>query len=183
MDENKKYNNKILIENINNRKLYHQTSTDFNVIKNIIKNGLIPYDNGEVYGIWFDRKPFYNSYKSFMVSLPETEENLERYDFSKFFDGDIKIARKQIPFNALTIENIPFASRNGEFCYYSNMYNEKFRNSKFVQKYGNLATYIAEKTKDYDMFIYTDLFEMFVESGTSHVFSKYPHIKTDILLK
>ena len=183
MDENKKYNNKILTENINNRKLYHQTVADINVIKSIIENGLIPNDNGEVYGIWFNKKPFYNDYERFMVSLPETEENLEKYDFSKFFDGDLKIARKQIPFNALTVENIPFASINGEFCFYSNMFNEKFRNSKFVQKYENLATYIAEKTKKDNILIYTDLFEMFVESGTSYIFSKYPHIKTDILLK
>ena len=166
-------------------KIYHQTKSDFSVIKNILKNGLIPQNNhDEGYGIWFQAgEPFY-SVKSTMFSLPDTEETFERYDFNPMFDGNIRIARKPIPFSDLTVESIPFAIVNGNTLLYSNTFtNPESIGYKFSRKYGSIAKYLAENKNFKEVFIYEDLFKMFVESGTSELFSNYSHIKTDNLLK
>ena len=162
----------------NGPKLYHQTSSDFNVIKSIIENGLIPQDkNGEGKGIWFQAgAPFYNA-RTTMFSIPDTEENAKKY-------GDIRIARTTIPFDELTVESIPFAVVNDNTILYSSTFTSPDSlGYKFSKRCGSVAKYIAENKNFKNVLIYTDLFEMFVEPKTSHYFQQFTHIKTDKLLK
>lgn len=166
-------------------KLYHQTSSDFNVIKSIIENGLIPQDkNGEGKGIWFQAgAPFYNA-RTTMFSIPDTDENAKKYNFNPLFDGDIRIARTTIPFNDLTVESIPFAVVNDNTILYSSTFTSPDSlGYKFSKRCGSVAKYIAENKNFKNVLIYTDLFEMFVEPKTSQYFQQFPHIKTDKLLK
>lgn len=169
----------------NEPKLYHQTSSDFNVIKSIIENGLIPQDkNGEGKGIWFQAgAPFYNA-RTTMFSIPDTVENAKKYNFNPLFDGDIRIARTTIPFDELTVESIPFAVVNDNTILYSSTFTSPDSlGYKFSKRCGSVAKYIAENKNFKNVLIYTDLFEMFVEPKTSHYFQQFPHIKTDKLLK
>ena len=166
-------------------KIYHQTSTDFNIIKSIIENGLIPQDrNDEGNGIWFMAgEPFYTA-KATTFSLPDTEETFKKYAFHPFYDGDIRIARKPIPFEDLTVEVMPFGLANEKTTLFSDVFTSpKSFIEKKIQNCGSIAKYIAENKTFTTLLIYVDLFEMFVEKGTSHIFSQYPHIKTDTLLK
>ena len=161
----------------NNNKLYHQTKSDFNIIKSIIKNGLIPQDrNGEGAGIWFSDEPFYNS-KTTMFSIPNNEETLRKYNFNPYFDGNIKIAKKRIPFDNLTVENIPFAVANEHTYLYSSS-KDFFLSMAKRKGFDSIAEYIAENKNFKNIVIYEDLFNNFVEEGTSQIFHKYPHIKT-----
>ena len=169
----------------NGPKLYHQTSSDFNVIKSIIENGLIPQDkNGEGKGIWFQAgAPFYNA-RTTMFSIPDTVENAKKYNFNPLFDGDIRIARTIIPFDELTVESIPFAVVNDNTILYSSTFTSPDSlGYKFSKRCGSVAKYIAENKNFKNVLIYTDLFEMFVEPKTSHYFQQFTHIKTDKLLK
>lgn len=175
--------NNLLIENIPNNKLYHQTKVDFDILKSIIKNGLQPNDNGEAYGIWFQSgSPFYGINTN-IFSIENTQENIDKYKFSKIYDGDIKIATKPIPFNELNVENISFAVSNDKNI----LFTKQFSNpNSFFQKrfneYGSVARYLCENKSFNKLLIYTDLFEMFIEQGTSHIFDEYDHIITKKLL-
>jgi len=167
-------------------KLFHQTTTDFNIIKSIIKNGLIPQDkNDEGSGVWFSaEKPFYDV-RTTTFSIPDTPDIRKRFDFNPFYDGDIRIARKRIPFEYLIVENIPFGIANdGKTLLMSRTFDNP---APFIKKkidhYGSIAKYIAENKSFNDILIYTDLFDMFVEDRTAQIFAQYPHIKTDTLLK
>lgn len=182
-----KITNKLLFENNNNSstKLYHQTRPDFETLKSIIKNGLQPNDNGEAYGIWFcEHKPFYSLGMTNTFSIENNTENLEKYNFSKSFDGEIKIATKPIPFNELTIESVGFAISNNKNILYNNFFIPKKPNfiTKEIQKYGSIAKYMCENKNFETLLVYVDLFEMFIEQGTSHIFDEYDHIITKKLL-
>lgn len=162
--------------NNTSNKLYHQTTNDINVIKSIIKNGLIPQDkNGEGKGIWFSEEPFYDV-RTTTFSIPNNEETLRKYNFNSTFDGDIKIARKCIPFNDFTVENIPFAIINDNTYLFSS--SKKFLMSMANKKgYDNIAEYLSNNKNFKSIVIFKDLFEKFVESGTFHIFNNYPNIK------
>ena len=175
--------NNILKENNINNKLFHQTKPNFETLKSIIQNGLQPNDNGEAYGIWFQEgTPFYNTNVN-MFSIENTPQNLEKYRFSKIYDGDIKIATKPIPFNELTVENIGFAIANDKNVLFSKTFvnpNSFFK--KRFEQYGSIAKYLCENKSFEKLIVYVDLFEIFIEQGTSDIFNQYSHIITKRLL-
>jgi hypothetical protein len=184
INEVNKIANKLLFENNNdNSKLYHQTKPDFEILKSIIENGLQPNDNGEAYGVWFQANtPFYSS-QSNMFSIENNSENLTKYKFSILYDGDVKIATRPIPFNELTVENIGFAVSNNQNILFSKFFtNSNKLIQKRVQEYGSIAKYMCENKNFETLLVYTDLFEMFIEQGTSHIFDEYEHVITKKLL-
>lgn len=170
-----------------NTKMYHQC-TDYNVdnvfdiIKSIVENGLIPFEKrDEGKGIWFVLgQPFYNNICHPTFSLIDSQENFIKYNFNPMFDGEIRIARKPIPYQELTVENIPFAISNNRDLLYTN--GKEFYN-KFAKLYGysSIAEYLANNENFEHLIVYTDLFDQYVENGTSHVFNDYPHIETRTL--
>lgn len=178
-NERPRYKLTVVNENESNNtsnKLYHQTTNDINVIKSIIKNGLIPQNkNDEGKGIWFSEEPFYDV-RTTTFSIPNNDESLRKYNFNTIFDGDIKIARNFIPFNELTVENIPFAIINDNAYLFSS--SKKFLMSMANKKgYNNIAEYLSNNKNFNSIVIFKDLFEKYVESGTSHIFNKYPNVK------
>ena len=176
--KNEIYDDLMSINESNNysHKLYHQTKNDFNIIKSIIKNGLTPQDkNDEGCGIWFSQKPFYDI-QTTTFSIPNNEETLRKYNFNPTFDGDIKIARKRIPFEELTVENIPFAIINDNSYLFSSSKNFLISMAN-KNGYNNIAEYLSNNKNFESIVIYKDLFDNFVENGTSYVFEKYPNVK------
>lgn len=170
-----------------NTKMYHQC-TDYNVdnvfdiIKSIVENGLIPFEKrDEGKGIWFVlEQPFYNNICHPTFSLIDSQENFLKYNFNPMFDGEIRIARKPIPYQELTVENIPFAISNNRDLLYTN--GKEFYN-KFAKLYGysSIAEYLVNNENFEHLIVYTDLFDQYVEKGTSYIFDKYPHIETRTL--
>ena len=170
-----------------NAKMYHQcTSCDvdnvFDIIKFIMENGLTPFDiRDEGEGIWFCLgQPYYNNEFHPMFSLLDSQENFEKYNFNPLFDGEIRIARKPIPYQELTVENIPFAISNNRNLLYTK--DKKFYNM-FAEKYGysSIAEFLANNNNFEHLVVYTDLFDEYVENGTSFIFNDYPHIETRTL--
>ena len=166
------------IDNVlNNRKLYHQTSNNFNVIKSILTNGLQPNDNGEAYGVWFSEdEPFYSSNRAPLFSIPNTEDIRQKYKFSTLYDGNIKIATKPISIEDITVESIPFAILENNSLLFTDGIKRLFNSFGIKQGFGSIAEYIAEKHKDKKILIYVDLFDKFVEQGTWKIFAKYNNI-------
>ena len=168
LNENASYNT--------NCKLYHQTKNDFNIIKSIIENGLIPQDrNDEGNGIWFSQEPFYDV-RTTTFSIPNNEKTLRKYNFNTTFDGDIKIARNRIPFEELTVENIPFAIINDNSYLFSSSKNFLISMAK-KKGYNSIAEYLSNNKNFKSIIIYKDLFDNFVEKHTSYIFDKYPNVK------
>lgn len=170
-----------------NTKMYHQcttcdTNNVFDIIKSIVGSGLIPFEKrDEGKGVWFSLgEPFYNGVNYPTFSLTDSEENFLKYNFNPLFDGEIRIARKPIPFNKLTVENIPFAIINNKDLLYSK--DKKFY-SKFAKLHGcsTIAEYLANNENFKHLIVYTDLFDKYIENGTSHIFNDYPHIETRTL--
>lgn len=107
---------KVLNESVYTRKLYHCVMSDMalkDTINSVVNNGLLIHDNGERGpGIWFNvGEPFYPNFRGMIVSIMATPENIERFrmvdDYSQMF------ARESIPFEFLTVEQIPFWVCNG----------------------------------------------------------------------
>lgn len=93
-------------------KLYHRlankTELDLtSFIKNVVNNGLIRKDNGEIGNvIWFSNQ--YDDYAKngkFVVSIDYDKINKEKYDIH--YDGHNGYAYKDIPFTDLDIIKIP----------------------------------------------------------------------------
>lgn len=106
----------VLNESSDTRKLYHCVNPYMplqDAIHSVVNNGLLVHDNGERgSGIWFNvGEPFYPDFRGMIVSIMATPENIERFrivdDYSQMF------ARESIPFEFLTVEQIPFCSFNG----------------------------------------------------------------------
>ena len=170
----------------NNSKLYHIVGDDsFERIKSIIENGLIPHYNkhDDTLGIYFSPKKFYDT-KNTCLSILDTEENRKKYAFSPWLGGDVELATKQIPFDDLNVETIKFGYiDNEEKPLYSSTFFQTFiKNIMDKKGIETIAEYIATNNSYSNVFIYIDLFEMFVEQGTSHIFDNFSHIKTGKLL-
>lgn len=110
--------NKVLTESTDIQKLYHCVNpvgkiplTD--AIHGVVNNGLLLNDNGERGDcIWFNvGEPFYPHFQGMIVSIIATPENMER--FKMIDDYSQMAARKSIPFEFLTVEQIPFWIING----------------------------------------------------------------------
>lgn len=109
----------VLSETINTKKLYHcvdpmgkrSLADDIHVIVN---NGLLVNDNGERGNcIWFNvGEPFYHNFRGMIVSIMATPENIERFRMTD--DYSQMSARESIPFEFLTVEQIPFWACNGQ---------------------------------------------------------------------
>ena len=107
-----------LSESVDTRKLYHCVDPVGRrpLAKNIgsvVNNGLYIHDNGERGNcIWFNvGKPFYRDFRGMIVSIMATPENMERFKMTD--DYSQMAAKKSIPFDCLTIEQIPFYTVNG----------------------------------------------------------------------
>lgn len=107
-----------LSESVGIRKLYHCVDPVGKMsladgIRSVVNNGLLLNDNGERGNcIWFNvGEPFYRNFRKMIVSIMATPENMEQ--FKMIDDYSQMAARKSIPFDCLTIEQIPFYTING----------------------------------------------------------------------
>lgn len=168
-------------------KLYHQVKDwNFEKLRSIIQNGLIPHQvDGEYNGTYFAKDHLFYGPKPWPTfSLPATPEVYEKYNFSRYAnESHIPVAYGEIPFEDLTVEKIPFGIHGNGNILMSNSYAPGGVNYNIAKKKGiTVAEAIGENKNLINPIIYTDIFEMFVEHGTSHIFDRYPHIKTEKLL-
>lgn len=93
-------------------KLYHRLSNKINLnltdfIRNVVNNGLIRKDNGEIGNvIWFSNE--YNDYAkngNFVVAIDYNKLNKEKYKIH--FDGHNAYAYEDIPFQNLEVIKMP----------------------------------------------------------------------------
>lgn len=168
-------------------KLYHQTiDWDFDKIFDIIRYGLLPQQvDGEYNGIYFSKNHlFYGDQQCPTFSLPATDETFKKYNFTQYSqESALPVALDRIPFKDLTVELMPFGVDEYGKLLLSKTYLPDGYGYKSAKRKGiSIAEQIAENKNLVNPVIYTDLFEMFVERGTSHIFDEYPHIKTKKLL-
>lgn len=120
------------------RKLYHRAGMHSgesfeNVVRSICKNGLSVGSSTDGDGIgkciWFSSDfEEYGKNGDFVLSIELTGENKVKFEMN--YDGRIGLARKDIPFEYLTVEVIPlfshwggyFTNRDFEDGYYKNHY-------------------------------------------------------------
>ena len=107
----REYLNEQLNDN-ENIKLYHRVGNkrDLDVttlIKSVMKNGLIRYDNGEIGNvIWFSNSfDDYSNNGNFVVSIDYNAKNKEKYQIR--YDNHNGYAYEDIPFYELKVEKIP----------------------------------------------------------------------------
>ena len=167
------------------KKMYHQVgqfNDIFKATKSVLQNGLIPSDkNGDAYGVFFAMNKFYGKLQVPCFSLLDTEENFKKYRFSPIFDGDTRIATKTISPDDLIVENIPFASCNDNNVILMTEDVDFFKKVAKLCKCNSIAEYLAKNKNFENIIIYTDLFDEYVEKGTSYIFDEYPHIETRTL--
>lgn len=98
------------------------TSNAIDAARSIYRNGLVPYDNGEVGNvIWFFvGKPFYKDY-TLMFSIDITPENYEKYEMS--VDEPSMWVHKPIPFSDLHVECAPMLLLNSGYILVNNIDN------------------------------------------------------------
>ena len=114
----KKRIKKLLRENLEPNgiiRLYHSIGNKkgleiVELIKGVFKNGLVPYDNGEVGSvIWFS--PDYNDYAaggSFVVAYDyDRSKSFEENNSISYRSGQPPFGYKQIPFDALEVIKVP----------------------------------------------------------------------------
>lgn len=124
---------------------------------------------------------FYGNLQVPCFSLLDTEENFIKYRFSPIFDGYIRIATKTISPDDLIVENIPFASCNDNNVILMTEDVDFFKKVAKLRKCNSIAEYLAKNKNFENIIIYTDLFDEYVEKGTSYIFDEYPHIETRTL--
>lgn len=167
------------------KKLYHQVgrfNDIFKVTKSILQNGLIPSDkSGDAYGVFFSMDKFYENPQLPCFSLLATEENFKKYRFAPIFDGDIRVATKTISPDDLIVENIPFASCNNNNVILMTQDIDFFKRMTKLYKCNSIAEYLAKNENFEHLVVYTDLFDEYVEKGTTYIFDEYPHIETRTL--
>ncbi len=134
-------------------RLYHKVGKGLNwgIIKSVIENGLIPFNNGERGSvIWFSSN--YNDYaegNDFVLyyDLKLSENGINKYGI--VYDGQNGYASKQIPFHDLGVEKIPIGESNGVFL----------TNDDFLTD----GTFRITPKNTENATIYIDLFNRFVQ--------------------
>ena len=138
--------------------LYHRISGRklnmdmFETIKSVMKNGLIPYDNGEVGSvIWFSNN--FNDYaknSQFVVSIEYNNQTRDKYDIA--YDGRNGYVAKPIPFKDLNVIKIPVGEINNYFI----------DNKEVIEKdYLNNSDTMNQITED--IILYRNLFNEYVQ--------------------
>jgi len=146
--------------------LYHkvgnkQTDDMGERIKNVINNGLIPYDaiggkyseRGNV--IWFaSNYETYGNDGDFVLSIEYKKENINK--FNMHFDGQYATASKPIPFEDLEVIKIPVGRVNGIYLTDRDFIEELIPKYKVTpDKFNNLP--------HKDNVVYVDLFNKYVQ--------------------
>ena len=174
--------NKLLLEKENyntNKILYHQTSFSIDKFRLILKNGLIPNDNGESNCVWFSvNKPFYNdnpSILTFKVQLDDDFKNKHKLidDISRVMVLDV------IKPYELEIEDCPFCIDSDDFKVLFSIKQKP--NEKLVKFRGfnSIAEYIVnnKQLKERNLIIFSDIFDKYVEKDTLSYFKDSENIQ------
>ena len=148
-----------LNENLDNDiKLYHRIGNKnglevTELIKSIVNNGLVRYDNGEVGNvIWFSNSyDDYSKNASFVVSINYNQTNKEKYEI--YYDNHNGYAYKDIPFYDLEVVKIPLFIHNGRVTSSDKLIDLINDGVATVEKTNNLKNLI----------IYADLFNKYVQ--------------------
>lgn len=152
------------------------------VIRSVVRNGLVPRNNGEVGGvIWFN--PHCNEYMGngrLTVRLKMTPENIR--DFEITGDGGTFFAHRTIPFGRLEVVDCPVVVLGDTFCNVSMMKGDVVRKSVERHGYDSIAQFLCEGSSSKPTKVYADVWDRFVEP-TSETFRNYPDIEVTNLFK
>ena len=151
-----------LNENLDNDiKLYHRIGNKnglevTELIKSIVNNGLVRYDNGEVGNvIWFSNS--YDDYAKeakFVLSINYNQTNKEKYEI--YYDNHNGYAYKDIPFYDLDVVKIPtliYGNKIESSVDCIRLINEKLITSEILNKL----------TSSRNLIIYKDIFNKYVQ--------------------
>ena len=130
-------------------------------VKNVVKNGLKPYDSiGGNYSergniIWFSSDySQYGEKGEFVLSIEYNKENSEKYDMR--FDGQYCSVFKEIPFSELTVVKIPIILMNDNRVSTNDFLINIINKGKTPEELSKLIN-----ERKYKIFI--DLFEKYVQ--------------------
>jgi hypothetical protein len=141
-----------------NIKLYHRVGNkkDLGVtalIKSVMNNGLIRYDNGEIGNvIWFSNTfDDYSNNGNFVVSIDYNTMTKEKYQIR--YDNHNGYAYEDIPFYELEVEKIPVLFNNGRVISSDKMI-------RFIND-GHITVKNMNGLKN--LIIYEDIFNLYVQ--------------------
>jgi hypothetical protein len=130
--------------------LYHRVSgikhglSGVELIRSVVENGLMPYDNGEIgSAIWFSSSfDDYANGGSLVVSIEYNEANKEEFDL--YYSGRNGFAYKAIPFHALTVEKIPVCVTRGGYTTNADLINYINEGMAIPEDFGIQDTFYAD---------------------------------------
>lgn len=182
--------------------MYHQTSFDEYIIRNIYHKGLIPHECNEGgYGIWFNiGTPFYDIKPStvcFSVNYDENFRNKHQIDrIMNGENGKIVLVKDTIKYNELILESCPFCIDidKGKVCLYGSKDEAHLSLFKKLSEKENCSPreYILNKIQNnkYNFLLnsdkiifYSDVFEYFFGGGSLAGIDLHPKIEIKQLFK
>ncbi len=139
-------------------RLYHRVSNKKQnnlpeLVKSVVNQGLIPYDNGEIGPvIWFSDS--FDDYAKNGVFVMAYDLNQSDNKFEIHYDGHNGYGNKQIPFNELIVVKIPVINIHG--TYFSNLDVIRYVNESNMtpESFNNISG---------DVTIFADVFEKYVQ--------------------
>lgn len=152
-----------LYHKVGGRQLYNMEDR----VKNVIKNGLKPYDaiggdyseRGNI--IWFSSDyAQYGEKGEFVLSIEYNKENAEKYDMR--FDGQYCSVFKEIPFSELTVVKIPIIIMNDNRVLTNDFLINVINKGKSPDELSKLIN-----EREYKIFI--DLFEKYVQPNINDI--------------
>lgn len=163
-----------------NKVLYHQTSFSIPKLQSILKNGLIPRDNGESNAVWFNvGGPFYPNDKRLMTFSVNFTKEFKR---SHFCSDDISrvLVHDIVEPYYLNIVDCPICVDEKNNVILSTSTNvDLLKNFAKRRENNTIAEYIINNPnlKDRKLIIIGELFEQYIEKGTLYMFIKQNNIK------
>ena len=153
----REYLNEKLNDN-ENIKLYHRVGNkkDLGVttlIKSVMNNGLIRYDNGEIGNvIWFSNTfDDYSDNGNFVVSIDYNTMTKEKYQIR--YDNHNGYAYEDIPFYELEVEKIPVLFNNGRVI----------SSDKLIRLINDGHITLKNMNGLKNLIIYEDIFNLYVQ--------------------
>ena len=162
-------------ETVDNIILYHAVlknkfSTYEELLHEIYSNGLKRNDNGENGNtIWFaSSKEYADNKKPLVLSLEYNEINRDKYDL--IYNGQYGFAYKDIPFEDLTVLNIPVINSNNDII---NNHDAIWMFGKMIKSEDEFVEYLNSKLEDFEKYninykVYRKPFELFVQPKLSY---------------
>ena len=140
--------------------LFKSSGSVSDIIDSVVKNGLIPKDNGEIGPvIWFSKNfADYANNGSFVVSYTFNPEILGTLDnkYGIYYDGTNGYIHKRLPFNELNVIKIPV-------LHIDNLIQTNIDLIRFINRENKPFTPELFNNINKNLIIYVDIFNEYVQ--------------------